>query len=258
MESELLRQIEAKRREQYLGTREIVNQAEAKVREAQMRINACIGTKDRCIHEKEMYERNLEIVLQIADRNRREYEHEIDVLQDQIKLLRETDEEVKYNIRVGIRHKYACFKITGSHYATKYDIMKALYEDKGVKQHGFIKQITGHITFAAVICEYDIEMINRLYKRLLHLFDLQMDVQEPIYELYKIAIWLPQRGYIREFVEACKDVYVIPAIMSKMTRWSNILKDATPICQDNICDILSYLSDGVVDKKTIDTMVYEY
>jgi hypothetical protein len=257
MESELLRQIDVKRREQYLCTREIVNRAEAKVREAQLRINACVGSKDRCIYEKEMHERNLEIVLQIADRNRREYEHEIDILQDQIKLLRETDDEIKYNIQVNIRHKDACFKITGSHCATKYDIMKAMYEGKGVKQHGFIKEITGHIPFSLIPGKYDINMINILYKRLLYLFDLQMDVQEPIYELYKIAIRLPQTGYICEFVESCKAVYIIPSIISKMTRLSNILKDTTPICQDNICDILSYLSYGVVDKNKIDTMVYK-
>ena len=257
MESELLRQIEVKRREQYLCTRVIVNEAEAKVREAQRRINACIGNKERYIHEKEMHERNIEIVLKIADRNRREYEHEIDVLQDQIRLQRETDEEVKYRIRVGIRHKYACFKIAGSHCATTHDIMKVMYEGKGLKQQGYIHQIESHMTDAE-LSEYDIDMINTLYKRLLHLFDLQMDVQEPIFDLYKIAVSLPKRGYLREFVEACKAVYVIPAIMSKMTRLSNILKDATPICQDNICDILSYLSDGLVDKKTIDTMVYEY
>ena len=257
MESELLRQIEVKRREQYLCTRVIVNEAEAKVREAQRRINACIGNKERCIYEKEMHERNIEIVLKIADRNRREYEHEIDVLQDQIKLQKETDEEVKYNIELGIRHKYACFKIAGSHCATTHDIMKVMYEGKGVKQPGFIEQIESHM-IDTELSEYDIDMISALYKRLLHLFDLKMDVQQPIFDLYKIAISLPQTGYIREFVDACKAVYIMPVIMSKMTRLSNILKDGTPICQDNICDILSYLSDGVVDKKTIDTMVYEY
>jgi hypothetical protein len=110
----------------------------------------------------------------------------------------------------------------------------------------------------AELSEYDIDIISGLYKRLLRLFDLQMDVQQPIFDLYKIAVSLPQIGDIREFVEACKVVYVIPSIMSKMTWLSNVLKDGTPICQDNICDILSYLSDGVVDKKTIDTMVYEY
>jgi hypothetical protein len=257
MESELLRQIEVKRREQHLCTRAIVEQAEAKVRDAQRRIDMCIGNRERCIHEKEMNERNIEIVMQIADRNRREYEHEIDVLQDKIKLQRETDEEVKLNIELGLRHKYACFKIAGSHLAMKCDIMKAVYEGKGVKQPGFIEQIESHL-IDAELSEYDIDIISGLYKRLLRLFDLRMDVQQPIFDLYKIAVSLPQIGCIREFVEACKVVYVIPAIMSKMTWLSNVLKDGTPICQDNICDILSYLNDGVVDKKTIDTMVYEY
>ena len=177
MESELLRQIEVKRREQHLCTRAIVEQAEAKVRDAQRRIDMRIGNRERCIHEKEMNERNIEIVMQIADRNRREYEHEIDVLQDKIKLQRETDEEVKLDIELGIRHKYACFKIAGSHLAMKYDIMKAVYEGKGVKQPGFIEQIESHLIYAE-LSEYDIDIISGLYKRLLRLFDLRMDVQQ--------------------------------------------------------------------------------
>jgi hypothetical protein len=156
---------------------------------------------------------------------------------------------------MGVFNVQRC-KIAGSHCAMKYDIMKAVYEGKGVKQPGFIEQIESHM-IDAELSQYDIDMINALYKRLLRLFDLQMDVQQPIFDLYKIAVSLPQIGCIREFVEVCKVVYIMPVVMSKMTRLSNILKDGTPICQDNICIILSYLNDGVVDKKTIDTMVYE-
>jgi DNA polymerase III delta prime subunit len=96
-----------------------VNEAEAKVRDAQRRIDMRIGNRERCMHEKEMNQRNIEIVMQIADRNRREYEYEIDVLQDQIKLQKETDEEVKLDIELGARHKYTCFTpldIENAHY----------------------------------------------------------------------------------------------------------------------------------------------
>jgi hypothetical protein len=235
-------EIENKKRDRHRATHELVNQAENRVRQIKLKISICSDQlrKNKLMSEKSMHEKNLDIIYKIAARNFREYDFEIEILKDRIKMALSDDPAA---IQADILHKTACFKITGQHDALLHDISKS---------------VNGHID---IIINGEYCHVEFIYKKMVYLHDLRKDdpeIMQFIFVMYKFALSSEKTEYVVKYIDLCKVLYMIPYRISKMTRLSNILKEATPICQDNICDILSYLNDGVVDKKTIDTMVYEY
>ena len=233
MENELQNQIAVKRREQYLATRGFIRTAE----------------KGRGGDSK-----HIDIVYGIADRNRREYEYEIDCLQDKIKLLHEMDQTMIGEINNGTRRKTAYFKLTADHTSTPHDINRHVYErirlPNGELQMGLFERVKNHM-------KYDLEHIQTLYFRLLHLYDLDArELDTCKYDFYNLALTLPKTGNIGEFVNMYVNLYLIPQKLDRFTLRAKLMRQL-PLCDDVICEIFSFLNDdGICSRRMIDTRVY--
>ncbi len=244
MENEIQHQIAVKRREQYLATHGFI-------------LKAVSGTGKKRAFEIDSH--HMDIVYEIADRNRREYEYDIDCLQDKIKLLHETDPS---KILDETRRKNACFKLVADHTATTDDINRHVYErirqPSGKMQMGLFERVKSHIqngTFSI----YDLENIQNLYMRLLYLFDLVSHmcvIHTCIFDFYNLALTLPKTGNIGEFIDRYIEAYLIPQKLNRFTLRAKLLRQL-PLCDDVICEIFSFLNDdGICSRQMIDTRVY--
>ena len=242
MENELQHQIEVKLREQYLATRGFIQKAVDRQRR--------VGGDSK----------HMDIIYGIADRNRREYEYEIDCLQDKIKLLHETDQTKICEINNETRCKTAYFKLTADHTSTPHDINRHVYErirlPNGELQMGLFERVKNHMKHET-LHEYDLEHIQTLYFRLLHLYDLNArELNACKYDFYNLALTLPKTGNIGEFVNMYVNLYLIPQKLDRFTLRAKLLRQL-PLCDDVICEIFSFLNDdGICSRRMIDTRVY--
>ena len=259
-EKELLQKIAVKQREQYLATRDIINKAEARVRDTDRQLK--IGdpshtTKIRLKADLVMYSRNRDIIYGIADRNRRIYEYEIDCIHDEIKLLHETDGE---SIRVASKRKTAYYQLIGDYTGNPHDVRRHIYErlptPTGEYQMGMLERARNHMRDAA-LSEYELDNIIKIYRRALYLYDLGLkDCIMDFYRLLETLPVLPKNGPIAEFADMCRTMYLIPAQLRRF-QWRARLFIHLPLCDDVVCEIFSYLNgERLCSRKTIDTIVY--
>jgi hypothetical protein len=217
MENELHRQIEVKRREQHLATRGFIQKAV----ERQHRVGGD--------------SKHMDIIYGIADRNRREYEYEIDCLKDKIKLLKETDPSKIFEIQNGTRLKTAYFKLTADYTSTPHDINRHVYEHtrlpNGELQMGLFQRVKNHMK-DEILSAYELDNIQNL------------------------AITLPKTGNIGEFIDRYVEAYLIPQKLNRFALRAKLLRQL-PLCDDVICEIFTFLNDdGICSRRMIDTRVY--
>jgi hypothetical protein len=262
-EKELRQKIAAKQREQYLATRDIINKAEARVRDTdrQLKIgDPSHSTKIRLKADLDMYSRNRDVIYGIADRNRRIYEYEIDCIHDEIKLLHETDVERIRFINVESKRKTAYYQLIGDYTGTPSDVWRHIYQripsPTGEYQMGLLERARTHMRDAA-LSEYELDNIIKIYRRVLYLFDLGFkEFIMDFYSLLETLPVLPKNGPIAEFVDRCNAMYLIP---DKLRRYRLRAKMFTqlPLCEDVVCEIFSYLNDEkLCTRKMIDSVVY--
>ena len=255
--TQLRQKIEVKRREQYLATRDIINKAESRVRETErlMKIgDPSYSTKLRLKNDMDMYSRNRDVIYGIADRNRRIYEYEIDCIYDEIKLLHETDIE---KVHAASKLKTAYYQLIGDHTGTPHDVWRHIYEriptPTGVYQVGMLERTMSHMRDTP-LCEYEKDNIQKIYRRLLYLYDLGL--KDYIMDFYILAETLPKEGPIAEFVDRCNTTYLIPEKLRRYRLRGKMFKQL-PLCEDVVCEIFSYLNDEkLCDRRMIDSMVY--
>jgi len=262
-EKELRQKIAVKQREQYLATRDIINKAEARVRDTDRQLK--IGdpshtTKIRLKADLDMYSRNRDVIYGIADRNRRIYEYEIDCIHDEIKLLHETDVERIRFINAESKRKTAYYQLIGDYTGTPHDVWRHIYQripsPTGEYQMGLLERVRTHMRDAA-LSEYELDNIIKIYRRVLYLFDLGFkEFIMDFYSLLETLPVLPKNGPIAEFVDRCNAMYLIP---DKLRRYRLRAKMFTqlPLCEDVVCEIFSYLNDEkLCTRKMIDSVVY--
>jgi hypothetical protein len=242
MENELHRQIEVKRREQHLATRGFIQKAV----ERQNRVGGD--------------SKHMDIIYGIADRNRREYEYEIDCLKDKIKLLHETDPSKIFEIKNGTRLKTAYFKLTADYTSTPHDINRHVYEHtrlpNGELQMGLFQRVKNHMK-DEILSAYELDNIQNLYMRLLYLYYLDSrELDKCKYDFYNLALTLPKTGNIGEFIDRYVEAYLIPQKLNRFALRTKLLRQL-PLCDDVICEIFSFLNDdGICSRRMIDTRVY--
>ena len=240
MEDELQHKITVKRREQYLATYGFIRTAEQRKR----------GSDSD----------HMDIVHGIADRNRREYEYEIDCLQDKIKLLHETDQIKICEINNETRCKTAYFKLTADHTSMPHDVNRLVYErirqPNGKLQNGLMERVQYHMK-DETLHEYYLEHIQSIYFKLLYLYDLDASELDTCkYDFYNIALTLPKRDNIGEFIDMYVTAYLIPQKLNRFTLRAKLLRQL-PLCDDVICEIFTFLNDeGICSRRMIDTRVY--
>ena len=258
--TQLRQKIEVKRREQYLATRDIINKAESRVRETErlMKIgDPSYSTKLRLKNDMDMYSRNRDIIYGIADRNRRIYEYEIDCIYDEIKLLQETDIEKVRAINAASKRKTAYYQLIGDYTGTPHDVRRHIYEripsPTGEYQMGLLERTRTHMKDMP-LCEYEKDNIQKIYRRANYLYDLGL--KDYIMDFYRLAETLPKEGHIAEFVDRCNTTYLIPEKLRRY-RLRGKMFTQLPLCEDVVCEILSYLNDEkLCDRRMIDSMVY--
>jgi hypothetical protein len=260
--TELQEQITVKRREQYLATRDIVLKAEARLRDAETRLQSEYNhaTQIRLKAHIDMYTNNLDVIYRIAERNRCIYEYDIDRLNDRIKLLDATDPETVLAINVESKRKAAYYELVGYHTATPYDVRRQIYErtptHTGKYQMGLLEQTNIHMR-NLMVCEYERDDMIKIYRRALYLYDLGLkDCILDFYGLLDNLSEIPKIGPIAEFADRCKTTYLIPDQIRRFQWRARTLKHL-PLCDDIICEIFSFLHSGrLCDRKTIDSLVY--
>ena len=260
MENELQHQIEVKRREYQIEVNRREHQIEVKRREQYHATQGFILKAATCMGKKSAFvidSHQMDIVYGIADRNRREYEYEIDCLQDKIKLLHETDPS---KILDETRRKNACFKLTTDHTATMDDINRHIYDrirqPSGKTQMGLFERVKSHMK-DETLSVYELENIQNLYMRLLYLYDLDArELYTCIFDFYNLALTLPKTGNIGEFIDRYIEAYLIPQKLNRFTLRAKLMRQL-PLCDDVICEIFSFLNDdGICSRRMIDTRVY--
>lgn len=259
-EIELRNQIAAKRREQYLATRDIVLKAETRVRDAETQLrsgNHSYKTEIRLKAHIHMYTSNREVIYRIAERNRCIYEYDIDRLNDEIRLLDAADPET---ILTEAKRKAAYYELTGDHTSTPHDVRRQVYErtptHTGKYQLGLLEQTQIHMR-NLMVCEYERDDIIKIYRRALYLYDLGLkDCILDFYELLENLSDIPKIGPIAEFADRCRKTYLIPDQIRRFQWRARTLKHL-PLCDDVICEIFSFLHSGrLCDRRTIDSLVY--
>ena len=259
-EKELRQKIAVKQREQYLATRDIINKAEARVRDTdrQLKIgDPSHSTKLRLKNDMDMYSRNRDVIYGIADRNRRIYEYEIDCIHDKIKLLYETDPERIRIINAASIVKTAYYQLIGDYTGTPHDVWRHIYQripsPTGEYQMGLLERTRTHMKDMP-LCEYEKDNVQKIYRRLLYLYDLGL--KDYIMDFYILAETLPKEGPIAEFVDRCNTTYLIPEKLRRYRLRGKMFKQL-PLCEDVVCEIFSYLNDEkLCDRRMIDSVVY--
>ena len=259
-EKELRQKIAVKQREQYLATRDIINKAEARVRDTdrQLKIgDPSHSTKLRLKNDMDMYSRNRDVIYSIADRNRRIYEYEIDCIHDKIKLLYETDPERIRIINAASIVKTAYYQLIGDYTGTPHDVWRHIYQripsPTGEYQMGLLERTRTHMKDMP-LCEYEKDNVQKIYRRANYLYDLGF--KDFIMDFYKLAETLPKEGHIAEFVDRCNAMYLIPEKLRRY-RLRGKMFTQLPLCEDVVCEIFSFLNDEkLCDRRMIDSMVY--
>ena len=104
------------------------------------------------------------------------------------------------------------------------------------------------------LCEYEKDNIQKIYRRANYLYDLGL--KDYIMDFYRLAETLPKEGHIAEFVDRCNTTYLIPEKLRRY-RLRGKMFTQLPLCEDVVCEILSYLNDEkLCDRRMIDSMVY--
>lgn len=87
-----------------------------------------------------------------------------------------------------------------------------------------------------------------------YMWDLENVFDDSWYSCYEIQI---QSSHLKKLIQLFMEEIVKPYHINMIHETSSVLKSETLISDDNICDILSYLTDeSIITKREVDTFVY--
>jgi hypothetical protein len=237
-------------REKYEMTTKIVN--EASEQSIQAHEYARI-TNDadaiRVAHEKYEY---LQGVIAVANRHSLEYDEKLDYLHQKLHYENTGDEQYGEIVRL----MDACKLLTNKYAPTINQILHHAQLHRDLIEFYSESPIFYFDTTSIMICQNG---LYGHYKKLMILFKFDdSEIYNFIYGLFRLALKI-RREHVTpastEFIQRCREKYVIPFTLRQIERSSRILKTATPLVDDTICEIVSFMQSNV-DRRRADTIIY--
>jgi hypothetical protein len=219
---------------------------------------------DRVIEDAIKYYPNIYgRALMVADRNRHYYDKKIALFHQRIEHENMPKCIQKDELAAIIKHKQSAFRITKDFEATDIEIQYFVFTDKmlhvvcPIQTNEFYhcKKVKGYIVQIKHCLEVKNDIrLYKLFQSLLALFDLKKStaIDNCIAAIYSLIKNVTHIGPIQEFIGLYITVYAIPEYTEKV----RVLKKGTPLCEDTICEILSFVNDGLLTRYEVDTMVY--
>ena len=239
--------------EKYQMTERIVNEASEKSIMAHE--HARTTTVDKLEAERiarHQYE-YLQCVIATAKRHTLVYDEKLQYLQEKLKY-EETGDERYGEI---VRMKDACMELTCKYVATIDEVLHAAQSHMNLivfysESSLFYYQDTSIALSRGSLNGHYTKMLN------LFIFDSSPKLDIYIYELYKLARKIRQQHTnpsATEFIRRCREKYVIPLTVRRVERCSRILKTETPLVDDTICEIVSFIQSAI-ERRHADTIIY--
>jgi len=223
---------------------------------------------DRVTETAEKYYPNIyNRAVMVADRNRHYYDKKIALFHQRIENENMPPSIQRDELAAIIKHKQSAFRITKDFEATDIEIQYFVFTDKMLhvvcpiqtNEYYHCKKVKGYIVQIKHCLEVKNDIrLYKLFQSLLALFDLKKStaIDNCIAAIYSLIKHVTHIGPIQEFIGLYVTVYAIPECIRETTDQIESLKKGTPLCEDTICEILSFVNDGLLTRYEVDTMVY--
>ena len=219
---------------------------------------------DRVTETAEKYYPNVyNRALIVADRNRHYYNKKIAILKQRIEHENMPPGIQRDELAAIIKHKQSAFRITKDFDATDIEIKYFVFTDKMLRvlcpiqtnEYYHSKKVKGYIAQIKHCLEVKNDVrLYKLFQSLLALFDLKKStvIDNCITAIYSLIKHVTHIGPVQEFIGLYVALYAIPEYTDKV----RMLKIVLPIPEDTICEILSFVNEGLLSRYEVDTMVY--
>ena len=234
-----IREIEATEREKYQMTERIVKNASESSIMAHEYARTTTGDKLEAERTAKHRYEYLEGVTATAKRTAIVYDDKLQYLRDKL-AYEETGDELYGDI---VRRKDACMTLTSKYVATIDEILHHTQSHMRLIVFYSESPLFYFQNSSISLCRVS---LNSHYTKMLSLFAFDSPkVDRYIYDLYKLARNIRKQHTnpsATEFIRKCREKYVIPLTVRRVERCSRILKTATPLVDDTICEIVSFIA----------------
>jgi hypothetical protein len=247
-----IQEIEATKREKYLMTEHVVNEASENSIRAHEHARTTTGDKLEAERVAKRQYDYLEGVVKTARRSCIVYDDKLEYLYQKLKYEETGDEQYGEIVRM----KEACSAFTTKYSPTIQEILHHAHLHKNLVSFYVESPLFWFDYNSIAICRNAIFMhYNKLM--LLFLFD-SPDIDQFLCQMYRIALRIRRQHTnpsATEFIRKCREKYVIPLTVRRVERCSQILKSTTPLIDDTICEIVSFVQSDI-DRRDADTIIY--
>ena len=238
--------------EKYQMTEYIVNEASGKSIIAHEHARTTTVDKQEAERVARHQYEFLQGVIATAKRSALVYDEKLHYLQDKL-TYEETGDELYGDI---VRRKDACMTLTCKYVATIDEILHHTQSHINLIVFYSESPLFYFQDTSISLCR---GCLNSHYTKMLSLFAFDSPrVDRYIYSLYKLARNIRKQHTnpsATEFIRKCREKYVIPLTIRRVERCSHILKTATPLVDDTICEIVSFIQSSI-ERRHADTIIY--
>jgi len=245
-------EIETVKREKYQMTERIVKNASESSIMAHEYARTTTGDKLEAERTAKHRYEYLEGVTATAKRHTLVYDDKLEYLYQKLKYEETGDEQYGEIVRM----KEACKEFSTKYSPTIQEILHHAHLHKNLVLFYVESPLFWYDDNSIAICRNAIFMhYNKLM--LLFLFD-SPDIDQFLCQMYRIALRIRRQHTNQsatEFIRKCREKYVIPLTVRRVERCSQILKSMTPLIDDTICEIVSFVQSDI-DRRDADVIIY--
>lgn len=240
--------------EKYEVTVRSVQEASYRSIEAYERIRTATNDEERRKAEREVQHQReyLQGVMATAKGHSLVYDDKLEYLYQKLKYETTGDEEYGEIVRM----KEACRAFTTKYSPTIQEILHHANLHKNLVEFYSESPLFWYNDDSIVISR---NCLSMHYNKLVLLFSFDSpDIDQFIYHMYRIALRIRAQHIvpaITEFIQRCREKYVIPLTIRRAERYSNVFKTTTPLVDDTICEIVSFVQT-IVNRRRIDEIIY--